>query len=104
MGTHGRQVPMGTHGRRVPMGTQGYYPKKSMGMGWVGFVSEFNGYFRVGYPKRLLILGTFGYQTRGLNPRSITYICTSAYSEFRIYTDSLWVSNDYILSFQLEIT
>jgi hypothetical protein len=34
----------------------------------------------------------------------LTYICTSAYSEFRIYTDSLWVSNDYILSFQLEIT
>ena len=33
-----------------------------------------------------------------------TYISTSAYSEFRIYTDSLWVSNDYILSFQLEIT
>ena len=34
----------------------------------------------------------------------LTYISTSAYSEFRIYTDSLWVSNDYILSFQLEIT
>ena len=49
-------------------GTHGYprvYLKKSMGMGWVGFVSEFHRYFRVGYPKRLVILGSFGYQTRG---------------------------------------
>ena len=61
----GRVIPMGTHGRRVPMGTQGNYPKKSKGMGWVGFVSEFHGYFRVGYPKKLVILGSFGYQTRG---------------------------------------
>ena len=53
---------MGTHERRVPVGTQGYYPKKFTGMGWVGFVSGFHGYFRVGYPKRLLILGTFWYQ------------------------------------------
>ena len=35
---------VGTNGKRVPMGTQGYYPKKSTGMGWVGFVSEFNGW------------------------------------------------------------
>ena len=55
---------MGTHERRVPVGTQGYYPKKYTGMGWVGFVSGFHGYFRVGYPKRLLILGTFGYQIK----------------------------------------
>ena len=58
-------VPKGKNLRWVPMGTQGYYPKKSTGMGWVGFVSEFYGYFRVGYPKRLVILGSFGYQTRG---------------------------------------
>ena len=38
-------------------------PKKSTGMGWVGFVSELYGY-RVGYPKGLVILGSFGYQTR----------------------------------------
>ena len=30
------------------------------GLGWVGFVSGFHGYFPVGYPKRLLILGNFG--------------------------------------------
>ena len=37
-------VPKGRNLRWVPMGTQGYYPKKSTGMGWVGFVSEFNGW------------------------------------------------------------
>ena len=58
-------VPKGRNLRWVPMGTQGYYPKKSTGMGWVGFVSEFYGYFRVGYPKRLVISGSFGYQTHG---------------------------------------
>ena len=26
----------------VPMGTQGYYPKKSMGMGWVGLGLSLN--------------------------------------------------------------
>ena len=40
-------------------------PKKSTGMGWVGFVSAFHGYFWLGYPKRLVILGSFGYQTSG---------------------------------------
>jgi hypothetical protein len=54
-------VPKGRNLRWVPMGTQGYYPKESTGMGWVGFVSEFHGYFWVGYPKRLVILGSFGY-------------------------------------------
>ena len=58
-------IPKGRNLRWVPMGTQGYYPKKSTGMGWVGFASRFHGYFRVGYPKRLVILGSFGYQTRG---------------------------------------
>ena len=57
-------IPKGKNLRWVPMGTQGYYPKKSTGMGWVGFVSELYGYFRVGYPKGLVILGSFGYQTR----------------------------------------
>ena len=30
-----------------------------VGLGWVGFVSEFHGYFRVGYPKssKLRVLG-----------------------------------------------
>ena len=45
--------------------TLGDYPKKSTGMGWVGFLSKFHGYFRVGYPKRLVILGSYGHQTRG---------------------------------------
>ena len=44
---------------------QGYYPKKSMGMGWVEFVSEFLGYFWVGYQKRLVVSNSFGYQTHG---------------------------------------
>ena len=56
-------IPKGKNLRWVPMGKQGYYPKKSTGMGWVGFVSELYGY-RVGYPKGLVILGSFGYQTR----------------------------------------
>ena len=50
-------IPKGRNLRWVPMGTQGYYPKKSTGMGWVGFVSEFYWYFRVEYPKRLVVLG-----------------------------------------------
>ena len=58
-------IPKGRNLRWVLMGTQGYYPKKSMGMGWVGFIPELYGYFRVGYPKGLVILGSFGYQTRG---------------------------------------
>ena len=58
-------VPKGRNLRLVPMGTQGYYPKKSTGMGWVGFVSEFYGYFRVGYPKRLVILGVLGIKPVG---------------------------------------
>ena len=33
-------------------GTQGEYPdlNQILGMGWVGFVYEFHGYFRVGFP------------------------------------------------------
>ena len=58
-------VPKGRNLRRVLVGITRPDPKKSTGMGWVGFVSEFHGYFWVGYPKRLVILGSFGYQTRG---------------------------------------
>ena len=61
-----RQVPIVLKGnilRRVLVGIT--RPKKFMGMGWVGFDSKFHGYFRVGYPKRLIILGSFGYQTHG---------------------------------------
>ena len=50
---------MGIHGRRVPKGITRKNPRV-----WVGFVSGFHGYFRVGYPKRLLILGNFGYQIK----------------------------------------
>ena len=58
-------VPKSRNLRWVPIGISRPDPKKSTGMGWVGFVSEFHGYFRVGYPKSLVILGSFGYQTRG---------------------------------------
>ena len=61
----GPRVPKGRNLRRVLVGITRPDPKKSTGMGWVGFVSEFHGYFWVGYPKRLVILGSYGYQTRG---------------------------------------
>ena len=58
-------VPKGRNLRRVLVGITRPDPKKSTGMGWVGFVSEFHGYFWVGSPRNLVILGSFGYQTRG---------------------------------------
>ena len=43
-------VPKGRNLRRVLVGITQPDPKKSTGMGWVGFVSEFHGYFWVVYP------------------------------------------------------
>ena len=37
------------------------YPKLSYPKKWVGFVSKFYGYYRVGYLKRLVILDSFDF-------------------------------------------
>ena len=58
----GLRVPEGRNLKQVLVGITQPDPKKIHGY---GLGSEFHGYFRVGYPKRLVILGSFGNQIRG---------------------------------------
>ena len=64
-------VPKGRNLKRVLVGITRPNPKKSTGMGWVGFVSEFHGYFWLGYTKRLVILVVLGIKPVGKIPALI---------------------------------